>query len=139
MHRHSGCCFILRRAAEDVHAEIVAHKTRQQFALSVATVLGVLGLIVSGWLDRGPRRSPKRIDPRRFVQQLRDMTAFNKDGQPKNLVLYLDGATVSISSHITRQFWQPDVAVRCMGPRSAVLPSVYQSRSALHLAIWVLR
>src|SRR6266436_2637301 len=100
MHSHSRCCLVLRRTAEDVHAEIVAHETGQQFALRIAAVLRVSGRIVSRWLDGRPGRSPKRIDATRFVQQFRVMAPFNKDGQAKRLVLYLDSAAVSIGGHI---------------------------------------
>src|SRR5205823_2132785 len=63
MNCHSGCCLVFRRAAEDVHAEVVANETGQQFALRITSVLGVPGGIISRWLDRGPRWSPKWIDP----------------------------------------------------------------------------
>src|SRR5437016_2194381 len=58
------------------------------------------GRVVSGWLDGGPGWSPKWIDSTRFVQQLRDVTAFHKDGQAKRVVLDLDSAAVSIGGHM---------------------------------------
>src|SRR6185295_18582491 len=93
---HPGRSLFFRWATEDIHAKVVAHEAGQQFALGVAPVFGMFRRVVRRGLERGPGRGPERIDPRRFMKQLGDVTTLSQNRQAERFVFYLEGLAISI-------------------------------------------
>ena len=76
VHGQPGRGLLVRRPAEDVEAQVVAHDPREQRRVDSAAILGVHGVVVGRRLDRRPRRRPERVDARGLVQDLGDVAAF---------------------------------------------------------------